>query len=64
LLIFIKSTGRLKDCYVELGIISVALLQSIGSNILSFQLAAPIFWFAVGRCAFLIQTRTEPTRSQ
>ena len=37
--------------YVEVGIIIVGLLQSIGSNMLAFQICAPIFWFAVGRCA-------------
>ncbi len=35
--------------YVELGIVSIGLLQSIGSNMLAFQLCAPIFWFAIGR---------------
>ena len=36
--------------YVEVGIIVVAILQSIGSNMLAFQICAPVFWFAVGRC--------------
>ena len=50
-----KAAGkRLKEYYVEIGIIAVALLLSIGSNVLSFQLATPIFWFAVGRCATAI----------
>lgn len=57
ILIFTKSVRHLKDCYVELGIIAIALLQSVGSNILSFQLAAPVFWFAVGRCADVICSR-------
>lgn len=56
ILIFTKSVRHLKDCYVELGVIAIALLQSIGSNIISFQLAAPIFWFAVGRCADVISS--------
>lgn len=47
----IKSMGK---CCAELGIIGITLLQSIGSNILAFQLATPIFWFAVGRCAAVI----------
>lgn len=64
ILIFTKSTKRLKDCYVEIGIISIALLQSIGSNILSFQLAAPIFWFAVGRCAAVITEHKEKEPQQ
>lgn len=33
----------------EIGIIIAALLLSIGSNVLCFQLATPIFWFAIGR---------------
>ena len=44
-----KGLGDIKDFYVELGLIAVTLLQSIGSNVIAFQLAAPIFWFAVGR---------------
>lgn len=32
----------------EVGIVAITLLQSIGSNILEFQLATPIFWFALG----------------
>lgn len=37
---------RLLAC--ELGIVVIALMQSVGSNILTFQLATPIFWFAIG----------------
>lgn len=44
-----KGLGNIKGYCAEVGIIAAALLQSIGSNILSFQLAAPIFWFAIGR---------------
>ena len=44
-----KGLGDIKDFYVELGLIAVTLLQSIGSNVIAFQLAAPIFWFAIGR---------------
>ncbi len=54
ILLYSKSRRNLKNCYVEIGIISIALLQSIGSNIICFQLAAPVFWFAIGRCAQLI----------
>lgn len=35
--------------YVEIGIIAIAILQSIGSNMLALQLCTPIFWFAIGR---------------
>lgn len=59
ILVFTKSVRNLKDCYVEIGIIGIALLQSVGSNILSFQLAAPIFWFEVGRCADVIYSRSN-----
>ena len=36
--------------YVAVGVIIVGLLQSIGSNMLAFQICAPVFWFAVGSC--------------
>ncbi|MBR4168451.1 MAG: hypothetical protein IKR47_01820 [Lachnospiraceae bacterium] len=35
--------------YTELGIVAIGILQSIGSNMLAFQLCAPIFWFAIGK---------------
>ena len=52
LLILALSSGvrKIRDNYVEVGIIVVGLLQSIGSNMLAFQICAPVFWFAVGRC--------------
>nr|MCR5687839.1 hypothetical protein [Lachnospiraceae bacterium] len=41
------NAGRnIKDHFAEAGIMAAALLQSIGSNILAFQLCAPVFWFA------------------
>ena len=43
-----KGLKNLGTSYVELGIVAVALLQSVGSNILAFQLTTPIFWYAVG----------------
>ena len=49
ILTFRKGIGNVKEYCVELGIIFVALLQSVGSNILAFQLATPVFWYAVGR---------------
>ena len=42
---------HLREYYVEIGIIAVGILQSIGSNVLAFQICAPIFWFAAGRMA-------------
>ena len=44
-----KGLGDIKDFYTELGLMAVTLLQSIGSNVIAFQRAAPIFWFAIGR---------------
>ncbi|MCR5591573.1 MAG: hypothetical protein K6F73_08565 [Lachnospiraceae bacterium] len=41
---------NIRERYAEAGIIAVAVLQSIGSNMLAFQICAPVFWFAVGRC--------------
>ena len=54
LLIYKKSIKCFSECCVELGIISIFLLQSIGSNVFSFQLATPLFWYAVGRCVGVI----------
>lgn len=54
LLVFTRGSKKLYGCAAELGIIAVALLQSVGSNILAFQLAAPVFWFAVGRLAAVV----------
>ena len=45
-----KGMSDIRKHYVEVGIIVVGLLQSIGSNMLAFQICAPIFWFAVGIC--------------
>ena len=49
ILSFKKGLGNIKEYCAEVGILAAAILQSIGSNILSFQLAAPVFWFAIGR---------------
>ena len=49
ILSFKKGVKDIREYCVELGIIAVALLQSVGSNILAFQPTTPIFWFAVGR---------------
>lgn len=52
ILTFKKGLSNIRKYFTEIGIIAVALLQSIGSNILAFQLCTPIFWFAIGRiCA-------------
>ncbi len=49
ILSFKKGIKEIKEYCVELGIIAVSLLSSVGSNILAFQLTTPIFWYAVGR---------------
>ena len=49
ILAFRKGGENVREYCVELGVIAVALLQSVGSNILAFQLTTPIFWYAVGR---------------
>ncbi len=61
ILVFKKGTKHLMECAAELGIIAITLLQSIGSNMLEFQLATPIFWFAVGRCAMIIWKEEKPS---
>jgi len=48
ILTFRNGIKNLKKCFCELGIIATALLMSIGSNIIAFQLCMPIVWFAVG----------------
>lgn len=49
ILSFKKGIKEIKEYNVELGIIAVSLLSSVGSNILAFQLTTPIFWYAMGR---------------
>ncbi len=58
-LIVLSLKNGIKDIrnrYVEIAIIVVAILQSIGSNMLAFQICTPIFWFAAGVCN--INTKT------
>lgn len=50
---------QFKHCYADLCIIAIMLLQSIGSNMLSFQLAVPIFWFAIGHISGHNMKKTE-----
>jgi O-antigen ligase len=45
----IKGFRKYKKCLPYLCIVIGILVQSIGSNILDFQLVAPMFWFSVGR---------------
>lgn len=55
ILCFKHSAHNFKLCCIEIGIVAITLLQSIGSNILEFQLATPIFWFAIGVIASKIR---------
>ena len=57
ILAFKRGIRHVSACYTELGIVAVIILQSIGSNMLAFQLCTPIFWFAIGRLCVL----QEPT---
>lgn len=38
----------LRNYYMEMGIVLAMLLQSIGSNIIAFQVLTPVFWLSVG----------------
>ncbi len=44
-----RGLKRIAVYYTELGIVAIGILQSIGSNMLAFQLCAPVFWFAIGK---------------
>lgn len=48
LTLFIKGYKKIDLVFAEMAIISTALLMSIGSNIIAFQLCTPIFWYAIG----------------
>ncbi|MCR4892665.1 MAG: hypothetical protein K5989_10860 [Lachnospiraceae bacterium] len=48
ILVVRKGLGHLKACAPELGIVVMTLLVSIGSNVMSFALSVPIFYYAVG----------------
>jgi hypothetical protein len=45
-----KGFSKIRTHYVQLIIIFIVCLQSIGSDMFSFQLVAPIFWYSVGAC--------------
>ncbi len=57
ILVTLGGFKQFKYCYADLCIIAITLLQSIGSNILSFQLAVPIFWFALGHISGIKQEK-------
>jgi hypothetical protein len=43
--------SKIKNNYIELCIVIIICLQAVGSNVFSFQLIAPVFWYSVGRCS-------------
>ncbi len=63
ILTFKKGIGNIKEYCAEVGIMAAMLLQSIGSNILAFQLAGPVFWFAVGRIHASDEVRRQQDES-
>lgn len=59
ILLYKRGIKVFSDCFAELGIIAIFLLQSIGSNVLSFQLVSPVFWYAVGRIVYVCCSKTN-----
>ena len=49
LLIFRKGFNKLKNTAPEMGILMVTLLMSVGSNMMSFALSVPVFYYYMGR---------------
>jgi len=45
----IKGIKSLSEYYLEVGIIIAICLQALGSDIFSFQIVIPIFWYSIGR---------------
>ena len=50
-----RGLSDIREHYAEIGIVVVGLLQSIGSNMLAFQICAPVFWFALGGCQNVVK---------
>lgn len=44
-----RGISQFRKYYAEVALIVMLLLQSIGSNVIAFQLITPLFWFAVGK---------------
>ena len=59
ILVYKKGISHQIECAGELAIIAITIAQSIGSNILEFQIATPIFYFAIGRMAYIIYRDRE-----
>ena len=45
-----KALVKIKTHYVPFIIVLMVCAQAIGSNMFSFQLVAPIFWYSIGAC--------------
>jgi hypothetical protein len=46
-----KGFSNIRTHYVQLGIIIMVCMISVGSDMFSFQLVAPIFWYSIGACS-------------
>lgn len=46
-----KGFKNLHECAPEIGIIVITLLTAIGSNVMSFALSVPVFYYAIGSIA-------------
>ena len=44
-----KGFGNIREHGVEIVIVAAVILLAVGTDILSFPMAVPIFWFAIGR---------------
>jgi hypothetical protein len=49
ILTLFRSIKYYKCFYLEICILTIFILQAIGSNVFAFQILAPIFWFSVGK---------------
>ena len=43
--------SNIKTHYIQLAVIIMVCMMSVGSDMFSFQLVAPIFWFSIGACS-------------
>ncbi|MCR4591337.1 MAG: hypothetical protein K5668_11020 [Lachnospiraceae bacterium] len=62
LLILKKGLKNSKLTAPEVCIILVTLLMSIGSNMMSFALSVPVFYYYAGRCVSLYNTAVSPEK--
>ncbi len=47
-LVFQKGIRHFRECSAELGVVAVTLLISIGSDMMSFALSVPVFYYCIG----------------